>query len=169
LAIIDFHISIIREKTSQSCQPILVRSHRGNLKVRLPHGRNISPSSMSAPNQVWSWDITKLLGPTKWTYFYLYVIMHIFSRYVVGWMVAHRESATLARQLITETCLKQSIPEGQLTLHADRGSSVPPPSAPGLIHPRIGAQTKNDHCYCNGCSPGFPPREKSNHLNDYLF
>ena len=75
-------------------------------------------------NQVWSWDITKLLGPAKWTYFYLYVILDIFSRYVVGWMVAPRESAELAKRLIGETCRKQGIAPGQLTLHADRGSSM---------------------------------------------
>jgi len=78
----------------------------------------------TAPHQVWSWDITKLLGPTTWTYFYLYVILAIFSRYVVGWMVAHRESATLAERLIQETCAKQTIAPGQLTLHADRGSAM---------------------------------------------
>ena len=76
------------------------------------------------PNQVWSWDITKLLGPAKWTYFYLYVILDIFSRYAVGWLVASRESATLAQKLIRETCQKQSIAAGQLTVHADRGSSM---------------------------------------------
>jgi putative transposase len=76
------------------------------------------------PNEVWSWDITKLLGPVKWTYFYLYVILDIFSRYVVGWMVAHRESARLAQKLIAETCARQSIAPGTLTLHADRGSSM---------------------------------------------
>jgi putative transposase len=78
----------------------------------------------TAPNQVWSWDITKLLGPVKWSYFYLYVILDIFSRYVVGWMVADRESAPLAKRLIYETCCKQSIEPGELTLHADRGSSM---------------------------------------------
>jgi putative transposase len=76
------------------------------------------------PNEVWSWDITKLAGPEKWTYFYLYVILDIFSRYVVGWMVAHRESAELARRLLDETCEKQEIVSGQLTIHADRGSSM---------------------------------------------
>jgi len=76
------------------------------------------------PNQVWSWDITKLLGPVKWTYFYLYVIMDIFSRYVVGWMLAPAESAVLAEKLIGETCAKQNIQKGQLTIHADRGSSM---------------------------------------------
>jgi putative transposase len=78
----------------------------------------------TAPNQVWSWDITKLLGPVKWTYFYLYVIMDIFSRYVVGWMVAPNESSTLAKRLIAETCKKQNVQPGQLTIHADRGSSM---------------------------------------------
>ena len=76
------------------------------------------------PNEVWSWDITKLKGPAKWTYYYLYVILDIFSRYVVGWMIAARESATLAQRLISETCAKQRIGEDQLTLHADRGSSM---------------------------------------------
>jgi len=78
----------------------------------------------TAPNQVWSWDITKLLGPAKWTYFYLYVILDVYSRYVVGWMVAHREQAELAERLIAETIAKQAVPAGQLTLHADRGSSM---------------------------------------------
>jgi putative transposase len=78
----------------------------------------------TASNQVWSWDITKLLGPVKWAYFCLYVILDIFSRYVVGWMVAHRESALLAEKLIQETCLKQGIQPGQLMIHADRGPSM---------------------------------------------
>ena len=78
----------------------------------------------TAPNQLWSWDITKLLGPAKWTYFYLYVILDVFSRYVVGWMVAYRESAELAKRLIAESCAKQDIQRGQLTLHADRGTSM---------------------------------------------
>lgn len=76
------------------------------------------------PNEVYSWDITKLKGPVKWTYFYLYVILDIFSRYVVGWMVAHRESAALAKRLIEDTCHKQGIVPGQLIIHADRGSSM---------------------------------------------
>ena len=76
------------------------------------------------PNEVWSWDITKLKGPVKWTYYYLYVILDIFSRYVVGWMIADRESSSLAKRLITESCVKQNIVEDQLTLHADRGSSM---------------------------------------------
>jgi putative transposase len=78
----------------------------------------------TAPNQLWSWDITKLLGPAKWTYFYLYVILDVFSRYVTGWMVAMRESAELAKRLIQDSCSKQRILPGQLTLHADRGTSM---------------------------------------------
>jgi putative transposase len=78
----------------------------------------------SAPNELWSWDITKLRGPAKWTYFYLYVILDVFSRYVVGWMLALREGAELATTLLAETCGKQNIQPGQLTVHADRGSSM---------------------------------------------
>lgn len=78
----------------------------------------------TAPNQVWSWDITKLLGPVKWTYFYLYVVLDIFSRYVVGWMVATGETKALAQKLIQETLEKQNIRPGQLTIHADRGPSM---------------------------------------------
>ncbi len=76
------------------------------------------------PNEVWSWDITKLLGPTKWTYFYLYVILDVFSRYVVGWMVGLRETAALAQDFIGETAAKQGIAPDTLTLHADRGTSM---------------------------------------------
>ena len=78
----------------------------------------------SAPNQVWSWDITKLKGPAKWTCFHLYVILDIFSRCVVGWLIALRESAELAEQLIAETVARQAIEPGTLTLHADRGASM---------------------------------------------
>lgn len=78
----------------------------------------------TGPNQVWSWDITKLRGPVKWSYFQLYVILDIFSRYVVGWMVANREAASLAKWLIAASCKRQGVQPDQLTLHADRGSSM---------------------------------------------
>jgi putative transposase len=78
----------------------------------------------TGPNQLWSWDITQLKGPHKWLYFYLYVILDIFSRYVVGWLIAEQESAELAELLIAETCAKQGIMPGQLTLHSDRGSPM---------------------------------------------
>jgi putative transposase len=76
------------------------------------------------PRQVWSWDITKLKGPVAWTYFHLYVVLDIFSRYVVGWLLADRETAALAEQLISEACAKESIDRNQLTIHSDRGTSM---------------------------------------------
>lgn len=78
----------------------------------------------SGPNQVWSWDITKLKGPKKWSYYYLYVIIDIFSRCVVGWCIAEKENALLAEALIQETILREGIVPGTLTLHADRGSAM---------------------------------------------
>jgi putative transposase len=78
----------------------------------------------TAPNQVWSWDITKLAGPYKWNWFHLYVILDVYSRYAVGWLVAPRESDRLAEQLIAACATAEAIPAGQLTLHADRGSSM---------------------------------------------
>jgi putative transposase len=98
-----------------------VRERRNQLRhPRYPEPRLVA----TAPKQVWSWDITKLLGPAKWTYFYLYVILDLFSRYVVGWMVARREQAGLAQRLIRETCEKEDIWAGELALHADRGPAM---------------------------------------------
>jgi putative transposase len=89
------------------------------------HPAAVKPELLAtAPNQVYSWDITKLHGPAKWTYYHLYVILDIYSRYAVGWMLAARESAVLAEKLIAATCAKQGIARGQLTIHADRGSSM---------------------------------------------
>ena len=94
-------------------------------RAQLRHPIYAAPELLARrPNELWSWDITKLLGPAKWTYFYLYVMLDVFSRYVVGWMVAHRESATLAEQFIRETCARQGIGREQLTVHADRGSAM---------------------------------------------
>jgi putative transposase len=101
---------------------------------QLAHPAYAKPELLaSAPNQLWSWDITKLLGPAKWTYFYLYVILDVYSRYVVGWMIAPRESAELAKQLFADTCTKQNIKENQLTIHADRGSSMTSKSVAFLL------------------------------------
>jgi putative transposase len=92
---------------------------------QLRHPNYVKPELLATqPNELWSWDITKLLGPAKWTYYYLYVILDVFSRYVVGWMIAGRESARLAETLIAETCARQAIQPDQLTIHADRGSSM---------------------------------------------
>jgi len=98
-----------------------VRERRDQLR----HPNYTKPELLAtSPNQLWSWDITKLLGPSKWTYFYLYVILDVYSRYVVGWMIAERESSALAEELISQTCARQGIERGQLTIHADRGSAM---------------------------------------------
>jgi putative transposase len=106
----------------------ILEAEHGCVKERRRHVQRpkyVKPELLATePNQVWSWDITKLKGPVKWTYFYLYVILDIFSRYVVGWMIAHREQAVLAKRLIKDSCDKQKIGHGQLTVHADRGSSM---------------------------------------------
>ena len=124
----------------------------------------------TAPNEVWSWDITKLRGAIKWSYFQLYVILDIFSRYVVGWMVAERESALLAERLIKETLEKQGIQRNQLTIHADRGSSMKSKTVTQLLadmnviksHSR--PQVSNDNPYSEAqfktlkYCPEFPDR-----------
>jgi len=89
------------------------------------HPEYVKPELLAtAPNQVWSWDTTKLKGPATWTYFYLYVIIDIFSRYVVGWMVAEKENSAHAIRLIRETCDKEGIAPGELSIHSDRGSPM---------------------------------------------
>jgi len=124
----------------------------------------------TGPNQVWSWDITRLKGPVKWSYFQLYTILDIYSRYVVGWMLAHRESAVLAQRLIEYTARKQDIQMGQLTIHADRGSSMTSKSVALLLadlginktHSR--PQVSNDNPFSESqfktlkYHPGFPDR-----------
>ena len=85
------------------------------------------------PNQLWSWDITKLRGPATWTYYYLYVILDVFSRAVVGWLIAEREDAALAEALIVETCAKEGIMPEQLTIHADRGSAMTAKAVAALL------------------------------------
>ncbi len=98
-----------------------VRERRNQLR----HPNYTKPELLATQaNQLWSWDITKLHGACKWTYFHLYVILDVFSRYVVGWMVAHRESATLAERLIQQTVQNQQIQSEQLTIHADRGAAM---------------------------------------------
>jgi putative transposase len=98
-----------------------VRERRDQLR----HPTYTKPELLATgPNQLWSWDVTKLRGPAKWTYYYLYVILDVFSRYVPGWLIATSESASFGKQLIEETCAKQGIEPGQLTLHADRGPAM---------------------------------------------
>jgi putative transposase len=144
-----------------------VRERRDQLR----HPEYNKPELLAtAPNQVWSWDITKLLAPEKWSYFYLYVILDIFSRYVVGWMVATCDSSWLAERLIRATCEKQGIEKGQLTIHADRGSSMK--SKPvaflmsdlGITKTHSRPYTSDDNPYSEAqfktlkYRPGFPDR-----------
>ena len=100
----------------------MVRERRNILR----HPQYDKPELLAAgPNEVWSWDITKLKGPKKWTFYYLYVILDIYSRYVVGWMIATRETGALARDLIEQTCMRQDIePDDKLYIHSDRGSPM---------------------------------------------
>jgi len=140
-------------------------------RAQATHPAAVKPELIATgPNQVWSWDITKLHGPAKWTYYYLYVILDIYSRYAAGWMAATRESAALAEKLIAATCAKQAIPAGQLTIHADRGSSMT--SKPvtflladlGVIQSHSRPHVSNDNPYSEAqfktlkYRPGFPRR-----------
>lgn len=105
----------------------VLREHAevGDRRRHATHPAHKKPELLARqPNDVWSWDITKLHGPAKWTYFYLYVILDIFSRYVVGWMLADAENAELAKTLLAETVQKHGVERDQLTIHADRGSPM---------------------------------------------
>jgi len=106
----------------------LLRGVHGDVRDRraqATHPAKVKPELVAhGPNQVWSWDITKLHGPAKWTYFYLYAVIDVYSRMTVGWMVATRESAKLAESLLAQTITAENVPAKQLTIHADRGSSM---------------------------------------------
>ena len=117
------------------------------------HPATVKPELVAlGPNQVWSWDITKLLGPAKWTYFHLYVIIDIFSRYVPGWLLAHRESSELAERLLGETIHKQNIMAHQLTIHADRGTSMA--SKPvALLLADLGVIKSHSRPHCSNDNP----------------
>ena len=130
LAPAQVYATLLDEKRYLCSERTMYRILAANDEVRerraqRRHPRYAAPELLATkPNQLWSWDITKLKGPTTWSYFYLYVIMDVFSRCVVGWMIADGESAALAKTLIAETCARHGIERSQLTLHADRGSSM---------------------------------------------
>ena len=117
------------------------------------HPAHMKPELLAdGPNLVWSWDITKLLGPVKWTYYYLYVVLDIFSRYVVGWMLATRESASLAERLLADSVRKQGVDPDQLTIHADRGSSMS--SKPvALMLADLGVTKSHSRPHCSNDNP----------------
>ena len=168
--------TLLDEGRYLSSERTMYRVLADNLEVRerrdqLRHPQYAKPELLcTAPNQLWSWDITKLLGPRKWTYYYLYVILDVFSRYAVGWMIAPRESATLASKLFEETCARQAIARDQLTVHADRGSSMKS-KALALLFADLGVtkthsrpHVSNDNPYSEAqfktlkYRPGFPER-----------
>lgn len=117
------------------------------------HPATVKPELVALhPNEVWSWDITKLLGPAKWTYFHLYVILDIYSRYVPGWLLAPRESAELAERLLGETIRKQHVAAHQLTIHADRGTSMA--SKPvALLLADLGVLKSHSRPHCSNDNP----------------
>jgi putative transposase len=151
-----------------------VLNERGEVRERrdqLRHPVYRKPELLAEqPNQLWSWDITKLLGPAKWTYFYLYVILDVFSRYVVSWTVQYRESARVAEQLIAQALTQHQITPGQLTIHADRGSSMTSKPVAFLLadlgvtrtHSRPYTSTDNPYSEAHFKTlkyrPGFPDR-----------
>ncbi len=107
-----------------------VRERRNQLR----HPAYTPPQLLAtSPNQVWSWDITKLLGPSKWVYYQLYVMLDIFSRCAVGWLLAERESGSLAKRLIAETCRRHGISPNQLTIHSDNGPAMKSKPVVGLL------------------------------------
>jgi putative transposase len=117
------------------------------------HPAAVKPELLATgPNQVWSWDITKLLGPAKWTYYYLYVVLDIYSRYVPGWLLAPQESAALAERLLGETIRKHGIGADQLTLHADRGTAMA--SKPvALLLADLGVTKTHSRPHCSNDNP----------------
>jgi len=126
-----------------------VRERRNQLR----HPNYTAPQLLAtAPNQVWSWDITKLLGPAKWTYYYLYVLLDLYSRYVVGWMLAHRESGALASRLIGESCQHQGIESSRLSLHSDRGPSMTSQSVT-MLSARLGIQLSHNRPHVSNDNP----------------
>jgi putative transposase len=117
------------------------------------HPASVKPELVAlGPNQVWSWDITKLLGPAKWTYFHLYVVIDIFSRYVPGWLLAHRESAELAERLLSETIRKHNIAANQLTIHSDRGTSMASKTV-ALLLADLGVTKSHSRPHCSNDNP----------------
>jgi putative transposase len=130
LAPAQVYATLLDEGRYLCSERTLYRVLSENAEVRerrdqLCHPRYAAPQLLATrPNELWSWDITRLLGPTQWTYYYLYVLLDVFSRYVVGWTVAARELAAIAEQLIAESCERQQIQPGQLTVHADRGAAM---------------------------------------------
>ena len=173
----EVHATLLDEGTylcsSATMYRLLRDAHGGVLERRRQavHPARVKPELVAAaPNQVWSWDITKLAGPVKWSYYYLYTIIDIYSRYVVGWMIATCESKELAEDLLATTIAKQHVAPGELTIHSDNGASMASRSVAFLLadlgvtktHSR--PHTSNDNPYSESAfktlkyRPNFPDR-----------
>ena len=127
----------------------LVRERRAHCR----HPQYEKPELLATkPNQLWSWDITKLKGPRKWCHYYLYVLLDVYSRYVVGWMVADRESSSLGKELIGSACRRHRIAKGQLTIHADRGPSMTSKQVAQLIS-NLGLTKTHSRPYTSNDNP----------------
>jgi putative transposase len=141
---------------SESTMYRLLRQAHGQVQERRRHAVHpprVKPELVAhGPNECWSWDITKLAGPAKWTYYYLYSIIDIYSRYTVGWMVATRESKELAERLLGDTITKQGIDPGQLTIHADRGSSMASKPVAFLLAD-LGVTKSHSRPHCSNDNP----------------
>jgi putative transposase len=176
LAPAEVYATLLDEGRYLCSERTMYRILAANSEVRerrdlLRHANHPRPELLATkPNELWSWDITKLKGPAKWTYFYLYVVLDVFSRYVVGWMVATEESAVLAKKLIAEICDRQGIEPGQLGLHADRGSAMTSKSFAlllsdlGVTKTHSRPYVSNDNPFSESAfktlkyRPGFPDR-----------
>ena len=136
----------------------MYRVLRANAEVRERRRQAAHPAAKkpeliaAGPNQVWSWDITKLLGPAKWELFYLYVVIDIYSRYVPGWMLARAERAKLAEALLADTIAKQGVSPGQLTVHADRGTSMASKPVAFLLAD-LGVTKSHNRPHCSNDNP----------------
>ena len=154
----EVHAILLDEGTYLCSEATMYRILRAHGEVRerrrqATHPPRVKPELVAhAPNQCWSWDITKLAGPAKWTYYYLYSIIDIYSRYTVGWMVATRESADLAERLLAETIAKQDVQRDQLTIHADRGSSMASKPVAFLLAD-LGVTKSHSRPHCSNDNP----------------
>lgn len=141
---------------SESTMYRLLRDQHGQVAERRRqaiHPARVKPELVAhGPNQCWSWDITKLHGPAKWTYYYLYSIIDIYSRYTVGWMLATKESKELAERLLADTIAKQDIEPCQLTIHADRGSSMASKPVAFLLAD-LGVTKSHSRPHCSNDNP----------------
>ena len=152
------YAKLLDEGTYLASTSTMYRVLRASAEVRERRRQATHPAAVkpelvaTAPNMCWSWDITKLLGPEKWNYFYLYVVIDIYSRYVVGWMLARTERAKLAEALLADSIANQGVSAGQLTIHADRGTSMASKPVAFLLAD-LGVTKSHNRPHCSNDNP----------------